>query len=110
MELLRISYGCFESGIHGQNIEPFKTFASNSRMTQELQEVTTDYKIQSIMPVQALTENERFHRSLSSYHLIIKKVSQATIVEWLSHLACRWFRSHMYRKWLAVPQSCRLSA
>ena len=43
--MLRISYGCFESGVRGQNIEPFKTLAPNSRLTQELQEETTDYKI-----------------------------------------------------------------
>ena len=29
-----------------QNFEPFKTLAPNSRLTQELQQVTTDYKIQ----------------------------------------------------------------
>ena len=47
--MLRISYGCFESGVRGQNFEPIKTLAPNSRLTQELQEVkevTTDYKIQ----------------------------------------------------------------
>ena len=43
---LRISYGCFESGVCVQNFEPFKTLAPNSRLTQELQELTTDYKIQ----------------------------------------------------------------
>ena len=43
--MLRISYGCFESGVRGKNIEPFKTLAPNSRLTQELQELTTDYQI-----------------------------------------------------------------
>ena len=43
---LRISYGCFESGVRGLNAEPFKTLTPNSRLTQELQEVTTDYTIQ----------------------------------------------------------------
>ena len=36
----------FESGVRGQNFEQFKTLAPNSRLIQELQEVTTDYKIQ----------------------------------------------------------------
>ena len=44
--MLRISYGSFESGVRGQNFEPLKTLAPNSRLTQELQQVTTDYKIQ----------------------------------------------------------------
>ena len=44
--MLRISYGCFESGVRGQNFEPFKTLAPNSRLTQELQEMTMDCKIQ----------------------------------------------------------------
>ena len=60
-------------GVHGQNFEPFKTFASNLRMIKELQEVTTDYKIRSIIPVQALIKNERLHRSLSSSCLIFKR-------------------------------------
>ena len=45
--MLLIKYRCFESGVRGQNFAPFKTLALNSRMTKkELQEVTTDYKIQ----------------------------------------------------------------
>ena len=36
----------FESGIRGRNFEQFKTLAPNSRLTYELQEVTTNYKIQ----------------------------------------------------------------
>ena len=44
--MIRINYRCFESGVRGQNFEPFKTLAPNSRLTQELQEVTTDYKNQ----------------------------------------------------------------
>ena len=44
--MLRISYGCFDSGVRGQNFEQFKTLALNSRLTQEQQELTTDYKIQ----------------------------------------------------------------
>ena len=43
---VRISYGCFELGVRGQNFEPFKTLAPNSRFTQEQQEVTTDYNVQ----------------------------------------------------------------
>ena len=39
--MLKISYGCFEPGVCGQNFKPFKTLA----LTQELQEETTDYKI-----------------------------------------------------------------
>ena len=44
--MLRISYGCFESKVRGQNFEPFKTLTPNSRLIQELQEVTTDFKFQ----------------------------------------------------------------
>ena len=43
--MLRISYGCFDSGVRGQNFEPFKTLAPNFRLIKELQEVTTGYKI-----------------------------------------------------------------
>ena len=42
--VLRISYECFESGVRGQNFEPFKTLDPNSRLTQEWQELTTEYK------------------------------------------------------------------
>ena len=44
--MLRISYECFESGYCDQNFELFKTLVPNSRLTQELQEVTMGYKIQ----------------------------------------------------------------
>ena len=44
--MLRIGYGCSESGVRSQNFEPFKTLALNSILTQELQEVTTDNKLQ----------------------------------------------------------------
>ena len=46
MNMLRISYGCFESGVRGQNFKPFKTLAPNSQLTHEVQEVNTDCKIQ----------------------------------------------------------------
>ena len=36
----------FESGVRGRNFEQFKTLAPNSRLTYELQEVITNYKIQ----------------------------------------------------------------
>ena len=36
----------FESGVRGRNFEQFKTLAPNSRLTYEVQEVTTNYKIQ----------------------------------------------------------------
>ena len=36
----------FESGVRGRNFEQFKTLAPNSRLTYELQEVSTNYKIQ----------------------------------------------------------------
>ena len=35
----------FESRVRGRNFEQFKTLAPNSRLTYELQEVTTNYKI-----------------------------------------------------------------
>ena len=41
-----MSYGCFKSGVRGQNFEAFKTLAPNFRLSQVLKEVTTDYKIQ----------------------------------------------------------------
>ena len=44
--MLRISYEWFESGVRGRNFELFKTLAANFRLTQELQELTTDYQIQ----------------------------------------------------------------
>ena len=44
--VLRISYGRFESAVRGQNFESFKTLAPISRLTEELQKVTTEYKIQ----------------------------------------------------------------
>ena len=44
--MLRISYEWFESGVRGRNFELFKILAANSRLTQELQELTTDYQIQ----------------------------------------------------------------
>ena len=36
----------FESGVRGRNFEQFKTLFPNSRLTYELQELTTNYKIQ----------------------------------------------------------------
>ena len=33
-------------GVRGRNFEQFKTLSPNSRLTKELQEVTTNYKIQ----------------------------------------------------------------
>ena len=44
--LLRIRYGVFQSGVRGRNFEPFKTLVPKSRLTYELQELTTIYKIQ----------------------------------------------------------------
>ena len=44
--LLRIRYEFFKSGFRGRSFEQLKTFAPNSRLTYELQEVTTNYKIQ----------------------------------------------------------------
>ena len=75
-DVLRISYGCFESGVHGQNFESFKNFASNSRMIQELQEVTTDYQIRSIIPVQALIKNIYILIALTLDESIILDVPQ----------------------------------
>ena len=43
--MLRISYEIFESGVRGRIFEQFKTLVPNSRLTYELQEVTTNYKI-----------------------------------------------------------------
>ena len=41
-----ITYDFLNRGICGQSFEQFKTLAPYSRLTQELQELTTDYKIQ----------------------------------------------------------------
>ena len=50
MNALRKSYELVTDVLNrefvAKNVDPFKTLAPNSRSNQELQEVTTDYKIQ----------------------------------------------------------------